>query len=156
MFIPCETCPYGIESFLERYSHHGEDYQPDHLYCEKVGGQHWGHGWCNELKPLAYYKRKEKSYRRQYRNNKYNNLILHKNKSVENVAVLNNSEILYDRLNYWNCINEDENGNIYSQISSHSGLRKYAKKQTNKRVRKMDCGDYGAYRKAFNYWCVLF
>ncbi|MEG1564199.1 MAG: hypothetical protein RR365_10805 [Bacteroides sp.] len=88
---------------------------------------------------------------RYYVNRKY------KQKSLARIgnSVLR-PENYYDVSNYFNTIKVDGNGKKYAQPFSLSRKRRLCKKQTNKRVRKSDCPDFGAYKKKFNYRCELF
>lgn len=47
--MDCEFCPYDDGQTFQRKLRHGEDYQPEYCYCEKVGGKHYACGYCDDV-----------------------------------------------------------------------------------------------------------
>jgi hypothetical protein len=61
--IPCETCPYGAESWAERKESMmkycletgDSDWQSEYTYCDKVGGRRIEYGFCSDCDGLPRY-----------------------------------------------------------------------------------------------------
>ena len=134
----CEECPYGIESFLKRYSQLGDDYQPEYCWCDKVGGNHLMYGWCDEIEDKHEYNNEldDDSLKYESRLNQYENKIKYKKKALRNVKKSQYVDCYYDYINYFNTIKFDENGEMYGQRLCLSGKRKLCKRWTNKRLEK--------------------
>ena len=157
----CEDCPYDDfkarqwrkETLSDRK--YADSWQPEYLWCDKVGGKHWMCGYCGDC--YEDYSPSKDVVKKHIRPNHYDNLIKYKKKSIKNACTSDICEdYYYDDSNYFNRIKKDENGNFYAQKRSVSNLRKYCKKQTNRKFRKTNVGNYGAYRKLFDYWYTLF
>lgn len=125
------------------------------MECDKVGGEHWQYGYCGDCENIESQRNRGKN-KNHVRLNHYDNLIKYKKNGVRYACKSKYSDYYYDRTNYFNSIKKDEFGKLYSQRIYVSGRRKYSKKQTNKKLRKSDIGNYGAYRKVFDYWSTIF
>ncbi len=50
----CSTCPYDNAFNRERRKaqlsreEYGYDWQPEYLWCDKIGGEHWQFGYCED------------------------------------------------------------------------------------------------------------
>ena len=78
---------------------------------------------------------------------------IHRNKLLSNVRE-NQFGLYYNTNNDLVIIKEDETGNQYTQRIYLSKIRKYAKKQTNHKIRHMkheEISNYAAYRRVFDY-----
>jgi hypothetical protein len=64
--MSCINCPYNE---LEARHNRG-NYQDDYAWCDKVGGKHYGYGWCDEIYEIKPYQTK-KSYKKKEKFNKY-------------------------------------------------------------------------------------
>lgn len=101
--------------------------------------------------------RNKKHQTKKYvRLNHHDNIVKYKKRGLKNVCKSELADFYYDKFNYFNAIKEGRSGKLYSKRFYVSGMRGYCKKLTNKRVRKMDVGNYGAYRKTFDYWDTIF
>ena len=83
----CSTCPYdNTEDRIHRKerlnrSEHDYDWQPEYLWCDKIGGKHWQFGYCEDAEyssgPVFITPREDKctsrgrSYRRAWKENEH-------------------------------------------------------------------------------------
>lgn len=92
--------------------------------------------------------------------NKYFRNRKHKNDSVKNAKITRWSEYDWwatDKYNYFNHIKVNDDYKLYSVPFQMSGCRKFCKRRTNKIIRKRkNIGNYGNYRKCFDYWWTMF
>ena len=81
----CSTCPYdNTEDRIHRKerlnrSEHDYDWQPEYLWCDKIGGKHWQFGYCEDAEyssgPVFITPREDKctsrgrAYRRSWKEN---------------------------------------------------------------------------------------
>jgi len=158
--LNCEDCPY--DDPVERYNRYKRlctpddpDWQPEYLWCDKVGGEHWQYGYCDDCidktSECDVYHEKRKP-----RLNRYDNLIKHKKDGIKYAVKSQGLDYYYDYRNYFNSIRQNDAGELYARKIYMSGMRKCCRKQTNKKVRHSVVGNYGAYRKMFDYWYTLF
>jgi len=159
----CENCPYDDsyqrewrkKALSDRIGKYADDWQPEYLWCDKVGGEHWQYGYCGDCffnPPME--PKNEKS--RKQRLNHHDNLIKHKKSGIQYAVKSEYLEYYYDDRNYFNIIKISDGGKIYSQRLYMSGLKKYCRKQTNRKIRHSSVGNHGEYRKMFDYWNTVF
>ena len=152
----CDTCPLCID--FERRMRYAEDngieVQYDHCGCEKVEGQFFCSGYCEDaFQPPKRNKRKGKrmSGREFRRIMRY-----HKNKRLTEIAKHGRVSLsLYPAYGYNNETEEYEDLG-YLKHSSRSNRRCFLKRRSNKKVRATYMGMRGSqYRKCFDYWWEL-
>lgn len=156
----CEDCPY--DDPIERQKRYDSlwtpkdtDWQPEYLWCDKVGGEHWQYGYCSDCFDYDSSKNATAN-KRKHRLSHYENLILHKKNEIRYAVKSEYLDYYYDNRNYFNSIRQNKDGKLYARKIYMSGMKKYCRKQTNRKVRKSNAGNYGAYRKTFDYWYTLF
>jgi len=159
----CELCPYDDphkrewrkKSLSNRIGKYADDWQPEYLWCDKVGGEHWQCGYCGDCFCDAFMELNNSKSIGQ-RLNHYDNLIKHKQNGIRYAVKSEYSDSYYDDRNYFNRIKFSDTGEMYSQRLNMSRTKEYCRKQTNRKVRHSKVGNYGEYRKMFDYWYTLF
>lgn len=153
-YLECEECPYAIEDIERRKRILGNDYQPEYVWCEKVGGKHYAFGWCSDCGEIDYTNQlkilRNKSTKRS-RKEKYNNKL---KRLYDSCRGYPSPVIKYDWINF-----EDVELPYYkrSYKGNHKGSRyKFYKKHSNKLVRRSNyISNYGGYKKIFDYWWTV-
>lgn len=154
----CLDCSLG-DNFRERYNRiDDEDWQPEYCGCEKTY-DYFPATYCedggfeNILALKTNNKSKYKRYNKYLRNKRYRKSKL----KYIGETKCKYSNHLVDFTNYFNQIKKDNNGKIWSKQFYLSGKRTQCKKQTNKKVRQSYyVGNYGDYRRCFNFWNTLY
>ena len=153
----CDECPIieDVGRRLRCSKQFGHPFQYDHSGCQKVGGQFFACGYCQDAwvdktKPDRRLKRKTGLEYRRYQERKKKNDLL---------RVLN-----YGYKPYVGWVDWDWVDGVWQQTGDHIKYPKNSKKQafykryTNKKVRryKGEIPKGNQYRKHFDYWWTLY
>ncbi|MPM00590.1 hypothetical protein SDC9_46817 [bioreactor metagenome] len=154
--MKCEGCPYDDPKerqhrFKMLYTPENPDWQPEYLWCDKVGGEHWQFGYCEEnnntslIKKKAYKRRPpDRALRRHYG--------LAKEKRLRKIIKFGGYAPHRGYVDY------DFVDGIWRPAGTHikyparSNTQKWIKQMTSKKVRKInDVPHYNGYRRYIDY-----
>jgi hypothetical protein len=150
-YSECEDCPYVIKDINKRKRVLGNDYQPEYVWCDKVGGKHYVFGWCSDC-DIKQYKKKPIEYKnistKQSRREKYNNKL----KKLYNCCHGYPSPVTKDTWIDYKAVELPYYKRLYK--GNHHGSRyKFYKKYSNKVIRRSEnVPNYGGYKKCYEYW----
>ena len=154
IMLNCENCPYDDpQERYNRYARLNPDWQPEYLWCDKVGGEHWQCGYCCDC---VEDNEEHANIKKRTRTNHHDNLVKHKKNAIRCAVESQHGGYYSADGNCFNVIRENKPGKLYSHKIYASGIRKYCRKQTNRKTRHTNVGNYGAYRRLFDYWGTMY
>ncbi len=148
--MECERCPY---------------WQPEYLWCDKVGGKHWQYGYCSDIeynKKGYYYdynKQNNKTYSKRKPTNKWERQYVFKLKDKRLKQIIRQGGYAPHR-GYieWDYIDGkwQETG-THIKYPTRSNTQKWIKKYTSSKIRhSKDVPLYNGYRKYVDYWWIMY
>lgn len=159
----CRDCPYGAEylqKMMEHQSGKDVDDMEQFVWCDKVGGKIYQFGYCGEHNDMIF-KDIKQNRSNKAKNNKYSRDVKYKNKIkrlYEDAGWHYPPPVVYvDEV----CIKKHKyikNPKPYYKRVYRNKRSKYAKRQSNKKIRKYKGELHNGYQhihKLYDFWWEL-